>query len=166
MNRQSTTQRAARLTLVAALLVLAGVAISIQSNTPLFSAILTHAQGLDPRCSDRTARGKITCRIDKPDVKRHETVYSNVVFTPGDIVEVKADGCVQTGGWGATWKRYVNPSGDNSDHLYHGLIRIPTGTKNSALVRIKDLVGRPPLHVTGVGVPLSELVLHLGYEDD
>jgi hypothetical protein len=102
------------------------------------------------------------CRIDEPIVTQHEFEYSRVVFAPGDIVDVSADGCVQTGGFGDTWKRYVNPIGPG---FYHGLIRIPTGTKDSALVRINTVIGRP-LHVTGVGVPESQLVLNLGYEDD
>jgi hypothetical protein len=118
----------------------------------------------DP-CSDRTAMGKIECTINEPVVTQHETEYPTVVFAPGDIVDVKADGCIQTGGWGDTWKRYVNPTGDNTDRYYHGLIRIPTGTKDSALVRIETVIGRH-LHVTGLGVPESQLVLHLGYEDD
>ena len=120
---------------------------------------------LDPRCSDRTATGKFQCTIDEPNVRQRETVYSNVVFAPGDILDVKADGCVQTGGAGATWKRYVNPSGPNSGALYHGLIRIPTGTRNSELVAINTVMGKR-LVVTGAGVPASQLVLHLGYQDD
>jgi hypothetical protein len=40
-------------------------------------------------------------------------------------VFVEAGGCVQTGGAGDTWKRYVNPSGDGSDHLYFGSVAIP-----------------------------------------
>jgi hypothetical protein len=120
---------------------------------------------LDPRCSSRTATGTFTCTIDKPNVTQAETPYPAVVFAPGDVVEVNADGCVQTGGFGATWKRYVNPSGDNSNRLYHGLIRIPTGTKNSSIVRIQSLISNP-FKVTGAGVPASQLVLSLGYEDD
>jgi hypothetical protein len=120
---------------------------------------------LDPKCSDRTAMGKIECRINQPVVTQHETVYPMVVFAPGDIVDVTADGCVQTGGFGNTWKRYVNPSGADSARLYHGLVRIPTGTKDSALVRINSVIGRH-LQVTGTGVPVSQLKLHLGYEDD
>ncbi len=120
---------------------------------------------LDPRCSSRTATGTFTCTIDKPNVTQAETPYPIVVFAPGDVVEINADGCVQTGGSGQTWKRYVNPSGPNSDRLYHGLVRIPTGTKNSALVRIKDVISNP-ITVTGAGVPESQLTLSLGYEDD
>jgi hypothetical protein len=128
------------------------------------------AQDFDPRCSDRTATGKFVCPINRPIVNRPERVYSNVVFAPGDTVYVKADGCVQTGGSGPTWKRYVNPSGADSDHWYHGLIRIPTaklaGTDvGNSLTRIKNVVGRP-IMVTGQGAAASELVLHLGYEDD
>ena len=64
----------------------------------------------------------------------------------------------------------MNPGGANSDHLYHGLVRIPTaklaGTDvGNSLTRIKNVVGRL-LTVTGEGVPTSALVLHLGYEDD
>ena len=88
-----------------------------------------------------------------------------VLFAPGDIVNVTADGCVQTGGHGSTWKRYVNPSGPESDAIYHGLVRIPTGTQDSALVRINTVIGRQ-LQVTGAGVPVDQLVLHLGYEDE
>jgi len=120
---------------------------------------------LDPGCGNRSIQGKINCTIDQPNVKQHETEYPTVLFAPGDIVEVTADGCVQTGGLGATWKRYVNPSGPNSELLYHGLIRIPTGTPNSALVEIRTVLGKQ-LQVTGTGVPLSQLDLHLGYEDD
>ena len=120
---------------------------------------------LDPGCGSRSIQGKINCTIDQPNVKQHETEYSTVLFAPGDVVEVTADGCVQTGGLGATWKRYVNPSGPNSATLYHGLIRIPTGTPNSALVEIRTVIGKQ-LMVTGTGVSLSQLDLHLGYEDD
>ena len=84
------------------------------------------AQDFDSRCGDRTAKGKFDCTINKPIVSRPEWVYQNVVFAPGDTVYVHGDGCVQTGGSGDTWKRYVNPGGANSDHLYHGLVRIPT----------------------------------------
>lgn len=118
----------------------------------------------DP-CSDRTVSGKIVCTIEQPVVTRPETQYPRVVFAPDDIVEVKADGCVQTGGRGKTWKRYVNPTGELTDKYYHGMIRIPTGTKDSALIRIKTVIGRH-LRVTGIGVPESQLVLHLGYEDN
>ena len=119
---------------------------------------------LDPGCGNRAITGKIKCTIDQPNVNQHETPYPTVLFAPKDVVEVTADGCVQTGGHGNTWKRYVNPSGAESDTKYHGLIRIPTGTKDSALVRINTLIGKQ-LTVTGAGVDLSQLVLHLGYED-
>jgi len=124
-----------------------------------------HGWTFDAGCSDRNAQGKFVCTIVQPDVTHHETEYPKVQFAPNDIVEVTADGCVQTGGHGNTWKRYVNPSGPNSGNLYHGLIRIPTGTKDSALVRVQSVMYRPLL-VKGTGVPLSQLFLHLGYEDD
>jgi hypothetical protein len=163
--------RSSMMTLSALLVSIFSIILAV-CTTPAF------AQDFDPRCSDRSATGKFVCPIDRPIVNRPEFVYSNVVFAPGDTVYVKADGCVQTGGGigsGNTWKRYVNPGGANSDHLYHGLVRIPTaklaGTDvGNSLPRIKNVVGRS-LFVTGktadgVDVPTSKLVLHLGYEDD
>ena len=120
----------------------------------------------DAGCSDRTAQGTFTCTIHEPKVNQHETDYPNVEFAPGDVIQVTGNGCVQTGGWGATWKRYVNPSGPNAGQYYHGLVRIPTATETKgALVRINTVIGKS-LHVTGTGLPLSQLYLHLGYEDD
>jgi hypothetical protein len=65
-------------------------------------------------------------------------------------------------GKGLTWKRYVDPSGPNSDHLYHGLITIPTAT--GTLVRINTVTGKVITVPSGAGAP--DMVLHLGYEDD
>ena len=75
---------------------------------------------------------------------------------------MQAGGCVQTGGAGKTWKRYVDPSGPNSDRLYHGLIQIPG--VDSDLVHIAGVVNRT------VDIPATvnpqNAVLRLGYEDD
>jgi hypothetical protein len=108
-----------------------------------------------------TSGTRTTCRIDQPTVTTRVTTYPQIVFKPGDVVNVSAGGCVQTGGHGKTWKRYVNPSGPNSDRLYHGLIQIP-GVQ-SDLVRIAGVVG----HAVKVpnGVP-ANAPLRLGYEDD
>jgi hypothetical protein len=121
---------------------------------------------LDPRCGDRTKVGKFTCTIDQPDVSHKEKEYPQVQFAPNDIVQVEADGCVQTGGHGDTWKRYVNPSGDGTNDKYHGMIRVPTAKPaGSGLLRIEKFIGKLQT-VTGEGVPVSQLVLWLGYEDD
>jgi hypothetical protein len=123
------------------------------------------AQPFDPRCGSRAGTGQFTCVIEKPNVRQRETLFPNVVFAPGDVVRVSASGCVQTGGSGDTWKRYVDPRGANSDHLYHGLIRIPGATPGVGLVRINGVIGSP-LTVGSSNLPLSEYILHLGYEDD
>ncbi len=111
-------------------------------------------------CSN-TATGKM-CRITEPNVTRRLSSYPQIAFIPGDSVTVDAGGCVQTGGAGKTWKRYVNPSGPNSDRLYHGLIQIPG--VHSDLVRIAGVVGRtvtvPPT------INPQNAFLRLGYEDD
>lgn len=101
-------------------------------------------------------------RIDEPIVNQRLTEYRSVTFQPGDVVTIAAGGCVQTGGHGRTWKRYVNPSGDNSDRLYHGLIWIP-GVMGGP-VRVQGWVGRPLTVPPGV-LP-AQAFLRLGYEDD
>src|ERR1700761_737493 len=55
-------------------------------------------------------------------------------------VIVSAGGCVQTGGKGLTWKRYVDPQGANSDRFYHGIIGMP-GMPD---MRIEDFMTRYP----------------------
>ncbi|MGB6984902.1 MAG: hypothetical protein WBD74_02870 [Candidatus Aquilonibacter sp.] len=100
--------------------------------------------------------------IGQPNVKQAVTQYSQITFAPGDSVVVAAEGCVQTGGTGSTWKRYVNPSGSNSDHLYFGEIWIPGAT--GVLVPIAGVIGKTlsvPSGASNVG-----LFLRLGYSDD
>jgi hypothetical protein len=107
-------------------------------------------------------------RITQPNVKQASTAYPQIKFLPGDSVSVDAGGCVQTGGSGSTWKLYVNPSGPNSDRLYHGKIWIP-GIDNS-LTRIKDFTAFKAAR--GIASPLpaglnpADMYLRLGYEDD
>lgn len=107
--------------------------------------------------------GTTVVRIDQPTVTKSVKEYPQVQFHPGDTVIVDAGGCVQTGGVGSTWKRYVNPSGRNSDHLYHGLIMIPGAT--AGMVRVMKVVGTPLSVPPTVNLP-GQLTLKLGYEDD
>jgi hypothetical protein len=74
----------------------------------------------------------IKVRIDRPVV--HEDHYEYPIqFQAGDHVRISdAGGCSQTGGVGKTWKRYVDPEGNQSDHIYFGGISIP-GAHDPAL---------------------------------
>jgi hypothetical protein len=100
-------------------------------------------------------------RVDEPDVNSRESVYKEIQFKPGDSVQIiDAGGCAQTGGHGKTWKRWVNPSGPNSDMLYHGLILIPG---MPALARVQDVGNKVVVVPDGF---TGDLSLHLGYEDD
>jgi len=120
------------------------------------------AQGQTFRCT-QSGQSRV-CRIDQPDVKHSVTSYPAVTFKPGDRVVVQAAGCVQTGGHGKTWKRYVNPSGANSDRFYHGLIFIPGITLGEKLDRISTRINQTLVIPAGVAPPGN--VLKLGYEDD
>jgi hypothetical protein len=98
-------------------------------------------------------------RIDAPEVDESSTDYQFITFASGDQVSVFAGGCVQRGGKGLTWARYVNPVGEGSDKFYHGLISIPGVT--SGLIRIQDL-GLDAWHTVNAAQPSH---LTLGYED-
>jgi hypothetical protein len=54
------------------------------------------------------------------------TFKGQISFRRGDYVTINAGGCVQTGGSGLTWKRYVAPQGANSDRLYFGVFAMPS----------------------------------------
>lgn len=127
----------------------------------LFLAGTAQAQASQVKCSQ--SGNTVDCRIDQPTVNQHRTEYRAISFQPNDRVWVEAGGCVQTGGWGQTWKRYVNPSGDNSDRLYHGLISLP-GVTGPDMARIQGFIGRwlqlPPT------IGPNEAFLVLGYQDD
>jgi hypothetical protein len=100
-------------------------------------------------------------RVDEPNVNQRESTYPDIQFQSGDTVQIiDAGGCCQTGGAGATWKRWVNPSGPNSGALYHGLIKIPG---MAGLTRVQDVGAQ---HIVVPDNVQGDLSLHLGYEDD
>jgi hypothetical protein len=101
-------------------------------------------------------------QISQPNVKQPTTDYPSVTFMPGDSVVVTATGCVQTGGIGKTWKRYVNPSGGDAERYYFGEIWIPGAT--GVLVPIAGVINKTltvPVGTTNAGSHLR-----LGYTDN
>jgi hypothetical protein len=103
-------------------------------------------------------------RITEPQVTVRSKAYPQIVARAGDKVLVAAGGCVQTGGHGATWKRYVNPD-FGSAGLYHGQVQF--NGVFYALTNLQDLV---PLNGSfsreyPVAAGNSGVVV-LGYTDD
>ncbi len=103
-------------------------------------------------------------RIVNPDVNVPSKVYPDITFQSGDTVYIKAGGCVQTGGHGKTWKRYVHPSADDA-RLYYGEIKVP-GAIND-LTKLSEIVASetawsPSFVING----LNNTTLQLGYIDD
>lgn len=106
-------------------------------------------------------------RIDQPIVDRRMTSYPGISFQASDQVTLSADGCVQTGGSGDTWKRYVNPSGDNSgarNGSYHGTVTIPNAT-NAQGVPLSSEISIIDAIATKITVHAASS-LNLGYVDD
>ncbi|HKN53278.1 MAG TPA: hypothetical protein VJX66_12285 [Amycolatopsis sp.] len=110
-------------------------------------------QSADAYC---TGRRVLDCWVHEPVVNAPQHEYVPIQFLKGDHVSIDAGGCVQTGGRGKTWKRYVDPASDAN--LYHGSIQIP-GAIND-LTQLWMVVGRS-VDVTGDGGNLT-----LGYQDD
>lgn len=98
-------------------------------------------------------------RIDAPEVDESQTDYRFITFASGDQVSVFAGGCVQRGGKGLRWARYVDPIGEGSANLYHGLISIPGLT--NGLVRFQNF-GLDAWHTVSAA---QSSFLTLGYED-
>ncbi len=96
-------------------------------------------------------------RIERPNVKAPSTAYPQIALRSGDLVTIDAGGCVQTGGHGKTWKRYVDPVGSNADEQYSGLVEIPGTTPG--MQRLQPWL-RKSLAIT------RSTTLTLGYKDD
>jgi hypothetical protein len=105
-------------------------------------------------------------RITEPVVTQPTSEYPQIKFRPGDAVYVHASGCVQTGGHGRTWKRYVDPSGPNSNRLYYGTVWIPgvVGSSAAAQAKFKD-VNSKTFSIPANANP-AQTYLRLGYLDD
>jgi hypothetical protein len=150
-----------------------------------YGVFRTHVSaGQQVRCWESGSTTTTTCRIDEPNVKQPRTEYPQISLTEGSIVRVNAAGCVQTGGIGQTWKRYVDPRGPDADHLYHGLIWFPglpvawdsvETDGRIPLLRLSEVIGRsvtvhtacPPRADCRSAAPGSvQGHLTLGYEDN
>lgn len=94
--------------------------------------------------------------IAQPIVNQPTASYPQVKLRAGQTINIAASGCVQTGGAGKTWKRYVDP--DPSDK-YYGTITVD-GLYNNTPIR--DIVGKP--FVVPAAADGKDLVL--GYVDD
>jgi hypothetical protein len=140
------------------------------NKTNLFLAVL--GVGLSVGCAGTPAHAESIIRnyngyrqwtrIQNPDVTVSGKKYPIYVYN-GDTVYVRAGGCVQTGGRGKTWKRYVKWSLLN--RLHFGQIRIP-GVINS-LTDFSDLPVNDDVWSQGfkVNTPPSNSIW-LGYLDN
>jgi hypothetical protein len=152
---------ATRAALAAALLAPLGFAVAILASPPAVS---------DGRVTHTINGNKETWRIDEPNVKKKILEFQQIRFQAGDTVRVTGGGCVQTGGSGKTWKRYVDPLGPNSDKLYHGMVLIPGAIGDlpaddlDRFARILIIRGHD-FTVRAITEP-REQHLWLGYEDD
>jgi hypothetical protein len=136
--------------------------------------VLTGAPGSEPQSDGRVSHSvngnAETWRIDEPNVRKPIIEFQQIRFHPGDKVRVTGGGCVQTGGAGRTWKRYVDPLGDNADKLYHGTVLIPGAIGSlpandlARFARILIVKGTD-FDVKAITEPRKQH-LWLGYEDD
>lgn len=100
---------------------------------------------------------RITWTIQDPNVNQAYLVSPKIRVRSGDRVVVDAGGCVQTGGSGKTWKRYVNPSPSDK---YYGTIHIPGATNGN--VPISSILGQE----LTVGAINGSQPIGIGYVDD
>jgi hypothetical protein len=139
-------------------------------NDPVFDAgkyRVNHFAG----SSDKGPSTFDAYRIRLPVVNVPAQVYREVSLKGGDTVNFVACGCVQTGGVGKTWKRYVDPLGPNSDRLYRGVAKLLIDGEMPPN-RLEGLKNWPTLqglmrNKIALSVPQGHsAVLALGYLDD
>lgn len=112
------------------------------------------------------------CTINRPAVTRQRTEYATVNYAAGNKVTIKATGCAQTGGSGATWKRYVNPKGEDSDVYYYGTFSLPGNTPAGGNYPLRTYLKSSNSYTkeffipSTTSLPTSVLHLWLGYSDD
>ena len=145
--------------LATAFLAIIGFAISLLASPPDSDGRVTH-----------TVNGNVeTWRIDEPNVKKEIIEFPQIRFQPGDKVRVTGGGCVNRGGHGKTWKRYVDPL-PASDQKYHGMVLIPGAIGNlpandlDRFARILIIKGHD-FDVKPITEPRKQH-LWLGYEDN
>jgi len=126
-------------------------------STPLLAA----SQEFDRITHTSTAQEDVWV-IKRPNVKRKETEYPQITYKEGDRIVVSAGGCVQTGGSGRTWKRYLNPR-PSSDNLYYSSIYIPGMTMGWQ--RLSEVVGKPKRIPVKAEIG-DKLFVRLAYKDD
>ena len=117
---------------------------------PSVSSANCPAPGTNQRC------------LDQPPVNAASTSEPGFSFPAGSTVRFQADGCEQTGGSGATWKRYVNPDPPNGVNQYHGKVGIVSnvgGPVTLALTRLLDIQNSSFR-------PATASFLQVGFEDD
>jgi hypothetical protein len=155
-----------------------GEAQAVQPSTQLCQHIYVRGQSVKMSVSHngwRSDGSQDTYQIIYPDVAHAVAIYPEIKLAAGDRVRLAACGCAQTGGFGATWKDYVNPKGPKSDHLYSGMIGfIPEGNISEKymqhptdLVRIRKWIDR--FGTTGFIIPgeaKTRTLLAIGYQDD
>lgn len=155
------TSRTASAVAAGGLLVLLGFAVATFGSPPPVP---------DGRVTHTVTGNTETWRIDEPNVKKKILEFQQIRFQAGDKVRITAGGCVQTGGHGKTWKRYVDPLGPKSDRLYHGMVLIPGAIGNlpandlDRFARILIIKGTT-FTVRPITEPRKQH-LWLGYEDD
>lgn len=111
--------------------------------------------------------------ITQPIVNQPNTDYPMIRLLPGDRVWVTAQGCVQTGGRGLTWKDYVLPFPFESgpQGRYHGTVTVP-GNLTRAIYELAEQ--QPPQPLVVPNFPSSDSIctsseslhLQLGFTDD
>jgi hypothetical protein len=100
-------------------------------------------------------------RIKEPVVTTKDTEYKRITFRKLDTVFVTAGGCVQRGGHGRSWYRFVDPQAVDDPTLYHGTITLP-GMEGT--VFLSDFLMNPTFNIPATAK--GDLTLHVGYIDD
>jgi hypothetical protein len=144
-----------------------GILRCVSSETPVNSEHPYVADVISVAADVKTAEGETrTIVIDQPRVDAALTPLPSISFKPGDTVTIGAGGCVQTGGFGSTWKSYTAPLGSDADKFYSGTLWIDgvTGGGPQKIAAVMHKTWKVP--VPKDPKLAKQYFLQLGYSDD
>ena len=145
-----------------------GVLRCVISETPVNGQHPYVANVVSLAADVKTSAGETkTFVIDQPRVDTAEmSKFPMIKVAPGDTVMLGAGGCVQTGGFGSTWKSYTNPLGSDADKFYSGTAWID-GVTGGGPQKIGAVMNRSWKVPTPKDPKLAQqYFLQLGYLDD
>jgi hypothetical protein len=102
-------------------------------------------------------------RIDQPMVVLPQVVIPQIKMLAGDKLSFRAGGCAQSGGFGKTWKNFLNPYNPDLVNLYFGKVQVMNAPDGLGVLQRLSIFMPPDQKEWSVGDKPGSLII--GYQD-